>query len=116
MLGAGKPLHIATALMTAAFLAGGIFSLRKRHARALDDIGRRLTFASLARSDGLTDLPNRLALRGWFDRNVRDAKLRPIALHCLDLNCFKPVNDSFGHPVGDELLTAVARRISGTLP
>lgn len=115
MLSAGKPLHIATALMTAAFLVGGIFSLRKRHARALDDIGRRLTFASLARSDGLTDLPNRLALREWFDRNVRDAKLRPIALHCLDLNGFKLVNDSFGHPVGDELLTAVAKRISGTL-
>lgn len=115
MLATGKTLHIATALMTAAFLAGGIFSLRKRHARALDEIGRRLTFASLARSDGLTELPNRLALREWFDENVRAAKLRPIALHCLDLNGFKPVNDSYGHPVGDMLLAAVAKRLAGTL-
>jgi len=115
MLATGKTLHIATALMTAAFLGGGIFSLRKRHARALDEIGRRLTFASLARSDGLTELPNRLALREWFDTHVRDAKLRPIALHCLDLNGFKPVNDSYGHPVGDALLAAVAKRLVGTL-
>jgi diguanylate cyclase (GGDEF)-like protein len=115
MLATGKTLHIATALMTSAFLAGGIFSLRKRHARALDEIGLRLTFASLARRDGLTELPNRLALREWFERHVRAAKLRPIALHCLDLNGFKPVNDRFGHPVGDALLTAVAKRLSGTL-
>lgn len=115
MLGTGKTLHIATGLMTAAFLAGGIFSLRKRHTRALDEIGRRLTFASLARSDGLTELPNRLALREWFDENVRAAKLRPIALHCLDLNGFKPVNDSYGHPTGDMLLAAVAKRLAGAL-
>lgn len=115
MLATGKTLHIATAAMTAAFLAGGIFSLRKRHAKALGEIGMRLTFASLARSDGLTELPNRLALREWFDTNVRAVKLRPVAVHCLDLNGFKPVNDRYGHPAGDALLSAVAKRIAGTL-
>lgn len=115
MLAAAHPLHLATALMMSAFLGGGIFSLRKRHARALDEIGMRLTFAALARSDGLTELPNRLALREWFDRHVRNASEQPIAVHCLDLDGFKPVNDSYGHPVGDALLAAVAKRLAGTL-
>lgn len=115
MMAIGKPLHMATALMTSAFLVGGIFSLRKRHARTRDEIGLRLSFSALARRDGLTELANRLALREWFEREVRSGKNTPFAVHCLDLNGFKPVNDSYGHPVGDALLTAVARRISGTL-
>lgn len=110
-------LYVATAVMTSAFLAGGIFSLRRRHARALSDIGRRLTFAALARHDGLTAIPNRLALREWFDETVqRGEQSQPlIAVHCLDLNGFKPVNDSFGHPTGDALLAAVAQRLVRTL-
>jgi len=115
MLASGKTLHVATALMTSAFLAGGLVSLRRRHARALDEIGLRLSFAALARRDTLTELPNRLALREWFEREVRAGNQSPIALHCLDLNGFKPVNDSYGHPVGDALLAAVAKRIAGTL-
>lgn len=106
-------LYGATATMTAALLAGGIFSLRRRHARALNDIGRRLTFAALARHDGLTAIPNRLALREWFDETVLrgERSLPLVAVHCLDLNGFKPVNDSFGHPTGDALLAAVAQRL-----
>jgi diguanylate cyclase (GGDEF)-like protein len=110
-------LYGATAVMTCAFLAGGIFSLRKRHARALADIGRRLTFAALARQDDLTALPNRLALRESYDEADYGAADEPrlIALHCLDLNGFKPVNDRFGHPMGDALLAAVARRLAGAI-
>lgn len=117
ILAAAKPLYAATAVMTCAFLAGGIFSLRKRHARALVDIGRRLTFASLARQDALTALPNRLALRESYDEAdyaAADAT-RLTALHCLDLNGFKPVNDRFGHPMGDALLAAVAKRLAGAI-
>lgn len=111
-----KPLYAATAVMTCAFLLGGIFSLRKRHARALVDIGRRLTFASLARQDGLTALPNRLALRESYDEADYNADgSRLVAIHCLDLNGFKPVNDRFGHPTGDALLAAVAKRLAGAI-
>ncbi|NIJ35520.1 diguanylate cyclase (GGDEF)-like protein [Sphingopyxis panaciterrae] len=111
-----KPLYAATAVMTCAFLVGGVFSLRKRHARALVDIGRRLTFASLARQDNLTALPNRLALRESYDEaeSATDGA-RLVALHCLDLNGFKPVNDRFGHPTGDALLAAVAKRLEGAI-
>lgn len=38
-----------------------------------------------------------------------------IAVHCLDLDRFKPVNDRYGHPVGDLLLKAVAGRIEASL-
>lgn len=109
--------HVATALMAAAFLAGGVHSLLGRYARAARDIGRRLTFAALARQDVLTALPNRLGLREWFDQDVtvrrEDAEI--MAIHCLDLNGFKPVNDSFGHPAGDKLLAMVAKRLAHTI-
>ena len=112
----GDLLYVATAIMTLAFLAGGIGSLRGRHARALADIGRGLTFASLARQDALTALPNRLALREAYDEDGFEARAaRLVAVHCLDLNGFKPVNDRFGHPMGDALLTLVGKRLASSL-
>ncbi|HEX8058413.1 MAG TPA: GGDEF domain-containing protein [Novosphingobium sp.] len=106
----------ATSMLASAFLAGGINSVRARYARAAKSISRRLAFSTLARQDGLTALPNRLALREWFAERVTDAaKPGMIAVHFLDLNGFKPVNDRFGHPTGDALLVAVSERIVRTI-
>lgn len=116
MLGWADPVYWATGLLTSAFLAGGIVSVRARHARAVKSIGRRIAFSTLARQDGLTALPNRLALREWFDECVtRAARPGMAAVHYLDLNGFKPVNDKYGHPVGDALLVAVGQRIAGAI-
>jgi diguanylate cyclase (GGDEF)-like protein/PAS domain S-box-containing protein len=67
----------------------------------------------VAHHDSLTDLPNRLLFNDRLDQTLSLAKrsARPFALLYLDLDNFKPVNDTLGHAAGDELLQAVAARI-----
>lgn len=67
--------------------------------------------AHQANHDALTGLPNRLAFSSAFKPAVESADRRAFAVIALDLDGFKPVNDCFGHPVGDALLRAVAGRL-----
>src|SRR5205814_7645686 len=66
----------------------------------------------LARYDSLTGLPNRALFRDQMDASVTNLRRRgPFAIHFIDLDEFKQVNDTLGHPCGDELLCAVAKRL-----
>ena len=65
----------------------------------------------LAHYDELTGLANRRLFREALDARFQAAEPPSIALLCLDLDRFKAVNDTRGHPTGDRLLAAVARRL-----
>jgi len=71
--------------------------------------------ARLAHYDPLTELPNRVL----FQRHLSEALARrarkgdQLAVHFIDLDRFKTVNDTLGHPLGDELLRVAAERLRG---
>lgn len=67
----------------------------------------------MALHDNLTALPNRTLLEDRLDQAIRhaDRNKRRFAVLFVDLDRFKPVNDRYGHRVGDEVLQSVARRL-----
>jgi diguanylate cyclase (GGDEF)-like protein/PAS domain S-box-containing protein len=69
--------------------------------------------AHMARHDALTDLANRTLLQERLAQEAALARRRgsEFAIHCLDLDRFKAVNDTLGHQAGDSLLRSVADRL-----
>jgi len=82
---------------------------------ALDISDRKLAeehLHHLANHDALTDLPNRVHLLNRIRQVMARGPGTTFALHFLDLDRFKSINDALGHHFGDQILQEVARRLS----
>ncbi|MEE1923781.1 EAL domain-containing protein [Pseudomonas sp. 148P] len=86
-------------------------------ALALERENSRQRIRQLAYYDALTGLPNRSLLQAKADQAIASAARNneQVAVLFIDLDRFKQVNDSLGHPAGDELLRQVAARMRGEL-
>jgi len=121
---AGDGLDYLVLITTLAVLAVALLTsvLDARLEARTAELARSLTLANqeltqLALHDTLTGLPNRTLLADRIDQAVGRVAEQGgcFALMFIDLDGFKPVNDAFGHHVGDLLLKAVAARLRGHL-
>jgi diguanylate cyclase (GGDEF)-like protein len=110
--------YVMQTLLLAGFTLAGLETMAHGYKTTLQQLLTKKDLAALAGHDPLTHLPNRLMLRTRFDDALAAISRsdRLFAVHCLDLNRFKAVNDNYGHPMGDALLQVVAARLSRTLP
>lgn len=78
---------------------------------------REKRITELAYMDRLTGLPNRALFNDRLQQAIASARRngRPLAVMMMDLDRFKYVNDTLGHPIGDMLLCEVAKRLRSTL-
>ncbi len=77
----------------------------------------RDSYVYQASHDMLTGLPNRFQFFDYFERSLALAKRRhsTLALGYIDLDGFKPVNDTYGHHAGDLILETIAQRLNRTI-
>lgn len=101
------------ALLLLAVAAMSLGSVRHLYTSAVDHLTTKHDLAKLARFDPLTGLPNRLLLRESFQSGLRSSQqaASQLAIHYLDLDGFKAINDQYGHPAGDRMLLEVAQRL-----
>jgi len=103
--------HDVAAAQTLADVAAAYLLNAQAREQALEDRNR---FRHIALHDPLTGLPNRVLLHQRLDHAAARAQRShsTAAVLFADLDRFKRINDTFGHAIGDQLLVAVAQRLS----
>jgi diguanylate cyclase (GGDEF)-like protein len=99
------------------FTLVGLKTISHSYQATLRQLLAKQDLVVLAGQDALTGLPNRFTLRSRFsDGAVSVSRSGAFqAVHCLDLDHFKAVNDLNGHPIGDSLLRIMSERLTRTL-
>lgn len=123
-LASQKPTFIAIAI-NVSLVCAGMISILLTNYRNFEQmvIAQQRTEAlsnenlQLANVDSLTSLPNRRAFFAHLETELEKARAKGtrLALGVIDLDGFKPVNDLYGHSVGDRLLIEVSKRLVGSL-
>jgi len=116
-----EPLHAEfvalEAVLVAMITSLSLSTVRHLYRSAVQHHTARHDLAQLARRDALTGLPNRLELRERFRERIAAALASgtKLAIHFVDLDGFKGVNDGHGHLAGDAVLQQVSERLLGAV-
>ena len=109
---------LALLLPSFALIGARISEMRARVVRANEELTNALaTIQDMATHDSLTGLPNRASLSDTLQHAVAKAQRGQVglAVFFIDLDNFKSINDTLGHPTGDQLLREIARRLRGSI-
>lgn len=106
--------EIATACLYLSILFAVLYHFEKVRSEHLE---QEKQLENIAHFDALTGVPNRMLLADRLAQALARTKREHglMAVCYLDLDGFKPVNDKYGHPIGDQVLVEVTRRIKETI-
>lgn len=112
----GEP-RICSLMASPVVLNGQITGYRGTVSDITQEVEAEARIHYLSQHDALTGLPNRVYMSEFLRGKLltQPTAERPLVLISLDLNHFKPVNDTWGHAAGDSLLTEVAHRLRSVL-